>query len=411
MKKLAMAATLVTASLVVLAACSNYENIEKGGSAAPKTEAKSGAAAQAPAAEPKKDPWAESAGLYKTEKADELYAKAKGEGKVSVYSTSGRINDVKKSFEKQYPGVTLEIFDLKSNVIMDKLIREQGANIFNADVVLTKEVGGGFKEELVDKGMLFKYLPQDIADHVFEPWKSKGLAYVPYLEFRTLFYNTEQNKTSPVTNWWDLTTPEWKGRVLIADPMQSSDQMDFFAAFVVHADEMAQAYKEKFGKDIVLNGTKNAGYEFIQQFVKNIVLVKSAGDGEDAVGKAAPGKPAPVALGVSGDIRKMEDKKLKADIAWDIKPKTSVVNEAFAFVAKKAPHPNAAKLLIRWMAGETDGKGEGTLPFVEEGSFMTRSDAPNKNKTTIDKINVWQYDSAEFYNVGKDVINFWLKNQ
>ncbi|UKS29424.1 hypothetical protein LOZ80_11010 [Paenibacillus sp. HWE-109] len=74
-----------------------------------------------------------------------------------------------------------------------------------------------------------------------------------------MFYNTEQNKTLPLSNWWGLTTPEWKNRVLMVDPLQSPAQMDMFVAFVANSDDMAKAYKEKFG--IVLNGTKNAGWQ------------------------------------------------------------------------------------------------------------------------------------------------------
>ncbi|WP_028549533.1 ABC transporter substrate-binding protein [Paenibacillus sp. UNC451MF] len=400
MKKARMTCVLLLTFSMVIAACST---------STPKTstdKTTSGAAEGQGKSE-----WAEQNGLYKTETADELYEKAKKEGKVTVYSTSGRINDVEKTFEAKYPGIQVEAFDLKSNVIMDKVIREQAAGIFNADLVLTKEVGGGIEEELVKKGMLFKYLPNDIAAHVFEPWRSTGIAFVPYLEFRTLFYNTEQNKTPPVNNWWDLTTPEWKNRVLMVDPMQSPAQMDMFVAFVVHADEMAKAYKDKFGSDIVLNGTPNAGYEFLQRFYKNVILVKASGDGQDAVGKAAPNKPAPVFIGVSGDIRKMADKGLKADIIWDMKPKLSVVDEGLLFVGNKAPHPNAAKLLLRWMAGEANGKGEGTAPFNEIGSWMTRDDVSHKNSKNINELNVWQYDSEKFYKVYQDVVNFWIKNQ
>ncbi|MFD0680231.1 MULTISPECIES: ABC transporter substrate-binding protein [unclassified Paenibacillus] len=405
MKKVRNISALLLTFTIVLAACSSSTPTP---TAASDKKTTGGAASAGGAV---KSEWAESAGLYKTETVEELYEKAKKEGKVTVYSTSGRINDVEKTFEKKYPGIDIEAFDLKSNVIMDKVIREQAAGIFNADLILTKEVGGGIEEELVKKGMLFKYLPSDIAAKIHEPYKSEGIAFVPYMEFRTLFYNTEQNKTPPVNNWWDLTTPEWKNRVLMVDPLQSPAQMDMFVAFVVNSDDMAKAYKEKFGKDIVLNGTKNAGYEFLQQFYKNAILVKSSVDGQDAVGKAAPNKPAPVFIGVSGDIRKMSEKGLKADIIWDMKPKLSVADEGLLFVGNKAPHPNAAKLLVRWMAGEADGKGEGTMPFNEIGSWMTRTDVQHKNAKNINELNIWQYDSEKFYKVYQDVVNFWIKNQ
>lgn len=139
MRKAKIVLPLFMTFTIALAACSSTTT------APPVADTqKPAGSATAPTAAPKSE-WAESAGLYKLETVEELYEKAKKEGKVSVYSTSGRINDVEKTFEKKYPGIDVETFDLKSNVIMDKVIREQGAGIFNADLVLTKEVGGAIE--------------------------------------------------------------------------------------------------------------------------------------------------------------------------------------------------------------------------------------------------------------------------
>ena len=54
--------------------------------------------------------WAKDVELYKEETPEELYEKAKKEGAVVIYSIAGRMRNVKESFEKQYPDITLKIY-------------------------------------------------------------------------------------------------------------------------------------------------------------------------------------------------------------------------------------------------------------------------------------------------------------
>lgn len=83
----------------------------------------------------------------------ELYEKAKQEGKVTVYTAStGVTNQAKATFEKQYPGVQVEVFSLGTQALMDKVVQEQKAGIYNADFILIKENGGAIKHEMVDSG-------------------------------------------------------------------------------------------------------------------------------------------------------------------------------------------------------------------------------------------------------------------
>ena len=64
--------------------------------------------------------WEETSNLDATESVDELYEAVKKEGKVVVYSQSSRIKDVKASFEKQYPGIEVEAYDMGTNEIIGK---------------------------------------------------------------------------------------------------------------------------------------------------------------------------------------------------------------------------------------------------------------------------------------------------
>ena len=66
---------------------------------------------------------------------DALYKAALLEKKVVLYSQSSRIPDVKKSFEAQYPGITVATYDMASADIYTKIRKEQDAGIYNMDVV------------------------------------------------------------------------------------------------------------------------------------------------------------------------------------------------------------------------------------------------------------------------------------
>ncbi|QJD87272.1 ABC transporter substrate-binding protein [Cohnella herbarum] len=354
--------------------------------------------------------WALDVGLDKTETTDELYELAKKEGKVVVYSQSSRIKDVKASFEEKYPGITVEGYKMSSPEIVEKVIREQESKVWNSDVIFVKDSSGSVSNEMIKKGMVHKYLPTDIQSTMMEPFKSSSPGLVMYFSVRTIYYNNEVYDEPPITNWWDLTDPKWKGKVLVDDPIQSSDTMDLFLSFVQHADEMAEAYKEKFGKEIVLDGTDNAGYEFFKQlFANDVVLVKSSDEAVEAVGAKGQDNP-PIAIAAASKLREVEEKGLKVGASWEVKPRLSVKGPAYLYVTNEAEHPNAAKLFIRWMAGEVDGTGKGFEPYNVSGSYSTRPNVVREDNVPLDQLKLWDYDSDYFYNNYVKFREFWIKS-
>lgn len=402
-KKTALVLLTAASAMTIMSACGQDNKSSNTLSDAVPTDAPASANANAtaPSANPSAQPAAES--------VDELYAKAKEEGKLIVYSTSGRANDAAETFMKQYPGIKVEVSKVKSDEMMDKVTKEQEAGQFNPDVIITKEVSGAVEEEMVMTGRYLKYLPEDIAPMVDEPYRTQAEAYANYVEFRTLFYNKSTYDKAPVTNWWDLTTPEFKGKVYTADPLSSPAFMDLFTTMVINSDDMAAAYKEKFGKDIVLNGTDNAGYEFIKELFDNgLIVLKGSDDVLDAIGKTSSDA---LGLAVSGDVSKNEEKGWTIAPIYDIKPKTSVPDSGYFFIANKAPHEAAAKLFIRWMMGEKDGTGVGLEPFNKVGSWVPRSDVKTKNDISFEELNLWLFDGDALYKTAPKVRDFWIKQK
>jgi len=355
--------------------------------------------------------WLKEAKLDQTETVDELYEQAKKEGKVVVYSQSSRIKDVKASFEKQYPGIKVEAHDISSNEMVEKIVREQDAGLHNVDVVFIKDTSGIVSKELLKEGRLHKYAPDDITKNIHEQFKDHpGLPF--YFSADTVFFNTEKYKEAPVTNWWDLTDPEWKSKVVMPDPLVSAGTLDLLATMVQNSDEMAEAYKEKYGEEIKLNGTENAGYEFIKRLLDNDpIFSKSSGDVTTSIGTPGQDDP-PIGIAGSSKARNIEDEGLKMAYTYDLKPRMSIPGTSYLYVADKADNTAAAKLLIRWMAGEADGKAEGFSPYNVLGSWSTRTDVEqHPEQRPMEELNLWKYDPEYLYQHVQEIKDFIMTNQ
>jgi len=350
--------------------------------------------------------WIAAAALDAPDTVDQLYAAAKKEGKVVVYSMSSRIKNIKADFEKKYPGVIVEAYDMRNTEIFEKVEREHSAGIFNADVIFAKDSDGTMSNNFFKTGVVFSYVPKDIGAKLDEEFKTPGLAI--YNEMKVVFYNTEVWQKAPIDSWWDLTRPEWKGKIMTTNPMAAIETIGLFCSFVLHADEMAAAYKQEFGEAIKLSpGVENAGYEFMKRLAANdLVLTNSDQEVVDAIGAAGQKNP-PIGIATSSKVRD-KSKGLKLGIILDLKPRTSTKNPAYLNIVGGAPHVNAAKLLIRFMAGDSDGKGAGMVPFNVEGAWPTRKDMVSYDKSTLEGKNLWSEDYDYNYYNSEKIISFWL---
>jgi len=350
--------------------------------------------------------WIAAAALDAPDTADQLYAAAKKEGKVVIYSMSSRIKNIKADFEKKYPGVVVEAYDMRNTEIFEKVEREHSAGIFNADVIFAKDSDGTMSNNFFKTGVVFSYVPKDIGAKLDEEFKTPGLAI--YNEMKVVFYNTEAWQKAPIDSWWDLTRPEWKGKIMATNPMAAIETIGLFCSFVLHADEMAASYRQEFGEAIKLSpGVENAGYEFMKRLAANdLVLTNSDQEVVDAIGAAGQKNP-PIGIATSSKVRD-KSKGLKLGIVMDLKPRTSTKNPAYLNIVGGAPHVNAAKLLIRFMAGDSDGKGPGMTPFNVEGAWPTRKDMVSYDKSTLEGKNLWSEDYDYNYYNSEKIISFWL---
>ncbi|MDR1901326.1 MAG: extracellular solute-binding protein [Treponema sp.] len=341
----------------------------------------------------------------------ELYELAKQEGQVTVYSISSRITAVKTSFEKQYPGVTVNAFDISSNELYEKVTREYEAGIYNADLVHIKDEDGAIYQEMVLPGKFILYYPNDIIAHI--PEGARQYAMPLYVELAQWFYNSELYSAPPITSWWDLTKPEWKSRLVLQDPLSANTYIINFTAFVENAKLFEEDYERVFGQKIQLSPEcPTAAHELIKRLMDNDLIFESSSDAVcEAVGTKGQKGPGLLGWAASSKLRKNEsDGWVLAPI--NITPATSLQNQNNLYIVEHAPHPNAAKLLLRWMLGGTDGKGEGFNPFNTLGGWSVRDDVtPAAGNPPLAELRTFDGDPNYLYANVPDIKDFWISLQ
>lgn len=354
--------------------------------------------------------WEQSSGIFNTDDTDaELYELAKEEGKVTIYSISSRIPKVAAAFMEKYPGIEVEYFDISNNELLEKVSREYEAGQHVADVIHLKDEDGTLYNEYVKARKFYNYKPADILSHIDEKYTAEQTPM--YLELVQLFYNEEAYPDgAPIENIWEVTLPEWKGRVMMQNPLDNLSWGSWITGFCVGdtPDMLAEAYKELTGEELELSeGCENAGYEFLKRLHDNEPIYASSSDEiAESVGTKGQSNP-PIGFCSSGKVRK------NADNDWclapiNLYPTTGIPAINTLYVVGECEHPNAAKLLIRFMMGGVDGDTSGYDEFNTLGGWPVRDDIePAEGSTPFDELYVSDFNPTLIYENINPVRDFW----
>ena len=328
---------------------------------------------------------------------DAIYQAAlKEEGPVVVYASSSRgPKSLGKGFYEKYPGIEVEWNTIGTSEGIERLISEQSAGIYNADILFVSDFPTQVNV-LNAANMVFPWVPQELRSVIPENFQKPLLAH--RYEARVLFYNDSSYDKAPVESWWDLTKPEWSKNIVLEDPRVSGSSLDFFTTIVLNADEMAEEYKRVFGKPIKLT-TPNAGYEFIKMIAANEPQLVQ----RDSKGRfiAEPGQDNPplgmcFAFSRIRDAGKPDHGNLTWTVATDLKPKAGLLYPSGVNIAYKAPHPNSAKLVVQWLLGDENG-GKGMSPWFVPGNWPSRVDVKETPKHPYVEGHSWPVTDLEWW--------------
>lgn len=324
--------------------------------------------------------------------ADELYALAQKEGRVVVYAFTSRIARIEKAFEARYPGVNLITFDVNSTQQIARLKSEARAGVRNADVSYISDLPVVLNE-LVRPGILSAYIPPPLKDQVPADLQTPLLAN--RLSTKVLMYNEEAHPDgAPVSNLWDLTKPEWRGRVVSVDPTVRGDYLDLFTEIVLRSDEMAKAYEASFGKPIELEKGESAGEKWLKDWLSNMpIFVANTDAVADAIGKRGQKRP-PVGFATYSDRRDNADRGRALQVAHEVQPASGILFPASLGLVRNGKNPASARLLIQFMMGDdSETGGPGYAPFRVAGDYPARTNIkPPADAISIDALNAWRID-------------------
>ena len=365
------------------------------------------AAAPAAPAAPEPTSWAEEH-LFVDRTVDELYALALEEGNLTIFTISSRTQGVADSFMEQYPGINVEVFDLRQNELIERFEREYAAGIRNVDLLHTQDLDGTMWFEFVARNMLHIYRPADMVEFIDPVHMRYGMPL--FIEMQQWFYNTEAFPDgAPISSWWDVTRPEWSGMVMIRDPLADIATLSNLTALVQFADEMAADYERVFGQPITLSpGTPTASHEWLRRFMANDpIFTTSSGEIITAIGTPGQTNP-PIGFAMSSGLRRTIERGYVLNFV-NITPASGVPHTSFLYITDEAPNPNAARLMVRWLMGEADGQGVGFDPWNTLGGWPVRSDQElEPGSTPLSEINIWNHDVEFIYENIHDVADFWL---
>jgi len=299
---------------------------------------------------------------------EELVAAAQAEGELTVYTISSRTVQISNSFTEKY-GIKVSTTQLSDAELIEKASKEAAANLKAADLIYSQD-GARIYPELILTGYVYNHVPAVHAPLIPEQYQDPLVWEVCNKVF---IYNSENSDEMPVTNVWQLTEPEWRGRLQMKDPFSEGPNMNFFTMITRDdwAKKLSDAYRNLYGKDLQLT-TENAGYEWIKMIYDNgLVLGRSDTTLSENVGAKGQSQQF-MGLFTANKLRAVEAKNLALLPSYNMEPFSGFFYPVYGFVTKNARNPHAAKLYLEYSM-----TAEGWKPFDTIGDYSVKSDLIN----------------------------------
>ena len=284
--------------------------------------------------------------IARTEEAwDGVVTAARKEGRVVLYSAFVGLaahQDLKKEFEAAY-GISVDVLEARASEVRERIRIEQAAGRFVADV---SENGRTTTTLQVEQDHVFDpHGPLPSLSHLKPEFTADDIKLPVFAIVYGILANAQLVKPGDEPkSWLDLADPRWKGKIL-------SD--DFRALggggvlFFVLQEQFGRDFQEKlakqdlkFSREIPANERRIARGEYPLYLPVSLTSVPEL--------KGLP-------------VRFIAPKEGLPYVGYDLA------------LLKKAPHPNAARLLMEYYLGKKMQQG-----FAGLGLLPVRADTPDQ---------------------------------
>ncbi|GIO26943.1 ABC transporter substrate-binding protein [Ornithinibacillus bavariensis] len=159
---------------------------------------------------------------------------------VHLYTSESQdqVGEMMKEFEKENPGIKVEIFRTGTEQVIAKMEAERQSGGLVADMVWFADID--YFNSLSEEDLLEEYKSPN-AEGLDESFiYNNGKYYEVRQIFNVLAYNTTQVKNAP-TSWNDLYSTDYKGKAAMASPNYSGAAFLTLAS-IVHNDDLGWDY-------------------------------------------------------------------------------------------------------------------------------------------------------------------------
>ena len=335
-----------------------------------------------------------------------IEAAANAEGELLVYANSSKVEKAAEAFMEAYPGIKVQAFDLGGDDVLLKTLEEQKAGAFTGDVWFSSG-GAELVGNVLPKGYVLRFIPDSVIGLVGEEFMQPLL--MGRLGTSVFAYNSELNDTCPISNIWELTEPEWKGRFFIEDPLNDASTLSKIITYASKVDEMTAAYVDFYGKQPELDAdTPDVGWLWLKRFAQNGPIPQPGGDEVDSA-FATPGMTESyMALTSYSNMADVVEGLLAFEPCWGLKPMVGIQSQSYLGILNQAPHPNAAKLWIKFIMGP-----DGRDPWAKFGTYFTDStyEVPEGQKPLDEMMTMtWFIDEQYAFDNMIQARDFYLLN-
>lgn len=309
----------------------------------------------------------------------QLYDAAKKEGHVTWYS--GYLNqpicdDVAHTFSQKYPGIRVDATKTTSEVAFQRVMQDMNAGAIQADVFSSTD--SSHMAYLIDHDKLVKYTPPNAAGLVpsLRDFNGGGYYFPGWVGLVALMYNTKGvSAADSPKDWPDLTNPKWKNKIAFGSPNYSG----LVATWTVG---MTQKYGWDFFEKL------NALNPLIGRSIDDAVAVLNAGERQVAICSAATA---------------LRSANTGNPIAVNYATSFSLVDFSPVAILKGSHNPNAAKLLVNFMAGP-----EYSQILAKNFEQPLRTDVPPpKGATPLSQLTLYQPSVADAIKMLPGLKNKW----
>jgi len=316
---------------------------------------------------------------------NQLIVAAKKDGKVVVVGPGDP--EVRKDLPAKFTakfGIPVEYIGGSANQIVNRIQAERQAGLYTADVLLTAiqtQVHMLYPDKMIDPLRPVLILPEALNPAKWKrgkPWfvdpeERYVLRLISYVS--PLFsINTRGAKAAEFKSVKDFLNPKWQGKIVVLDPTNRR----------AGTSDAAQLY-----------------HRFGEEFVKKLYVDQKPFISDDARQLAdwlARGTY-PISIGAEAqEIERLQKEDFPVMSIVDLNdapPSVSGSNGMIA-LANKAPHPNAARLFVNWIAAKEGAEAYSRALFkpttrtdVDE-SFLTPITIPRPGINYFDGSD-WQF--------------------